>query len=113
MVARIRLPRRQHKYRASPCVVDGIRFPSKKEAKRYGELKLLELYSEIRALRRQVPFELRVNATLITTYVADFVYHDGRGGTTIEDVKGVKTPEYKLKKKLFEALYWPLTITEI
>jgi hypothetical protein len=91
--------RRKHKFGAKPTVVDGIKFPSKREAKRYGELKLLEQGGKISALRRQVRYRL----VQVVHYVADFVYIDESGVEVVEDVKGYKTPEYKAKKKLMES----------
>ena len=118
-----------HKYGAKPTVVDGIRFASQKEAKRYQELKLLERAGEIEALELQPRFVLK---TLLTTgmmrhavkalagehpvvgsYVADFKYYDLRDTTwKIEDVKGFKTPLYRWKKKHVEAQYG-VTIREV
>lgn len=96
------------KYHARKTVVDGITFDSKREAKRYGELKLLERAGAIRDLRRQVRFEL-IPAFDVggkhyrpTSYVADFVYTDCKTGTeVVEDVKGVRTDVYRLKSKMF------------
>lgn len=104
------------KYRAKPTVVDGIRFASMKEAKRYQELKLLERAGAIRDLKLQPKFPMCVwpNAFIvdvdtpktIATYVADFSYYDVAGrDIVIEDVKGFKTPVYRLKKKMVEAQY--------
>jgi len=88
-----------HKYGAKPTEVDGIKFPSKREARRYGALKLLEKGGKISALRRQVRYRL----VQVVHYVADFVYIDESGVEVVEDVKGYKTPEYKAKKKLMES----------
>jgi len=94
------------KYRAKPTKVDGIRFHSKKESKRYLEWKLLEHAGQIRCLELQPKFKLVVNEKLIATYIADARYLDTRTGEmVIEDVKGIKTREYIIKRKLFEALY--------
>ena len=50
---------------------------------------------------------------MVCVYVADFRYREGLEGIlTIEDVKGVRTPVYKLKKKLVEVIYG-FRITEI
>ena len=93
---------RRSKYRAIPTVVDGIRFASKKEAKRWSELRLLERAGKIKNLRRQVPYPL----TIKTKYVADFVYEKAVSGpiydldeTHVEDVKGYVTREFKRKAK--------------
>lgn len=96
----------KRKYGNVPDVVDGIRFASKREAHRYCELKLLEKAGELEALQLQPRFPLKVNGTLVCTYVADFSYHDVKtGNMVIEDAKGVKTREFILKSKLFRALH--------
>lgn len=93
------------KYHAKKTVVDGIEFDSAKEAKRYTELRALEEAGKIHGLRLQVTFALLPNFKCDgvkyrgINYVADFVYYRN-GKLVVEDVKGVKTPEYKLKKKL-------------
>lgn len=99
-MAKVRL-----KYRNIPTVVDGIRFASKREAKRYSELKLMEKAGEILGLECQPRFKLIVNSRPIATYVADFTYRFRNGLTIVEDVKGVKTAVYSLKKKLMLAIY--------
>ena len=93
-----------HKYGAQPTEVDGIRFASKAEARRYRELKLMWAAGEISYLELQPDYPLIVNGVKIGTYVADFTYETDHG-TVVEDVKGVKTPVYRLKKKLVKALY--------
>lgn len=94
-------------------MVDNIRFDSKREAARYKELKLLERAGQIRNLALQVPYDLVVNGQKVGRYVADFRYRrvsppksdwDYRH-PVVEDVKGMKTPVYNLKKKLMKALH--------
>lgn len=104
-----------HKYRNRKTQIENIVFDSQKEAQRYCELKLLEKKGEISQLQRQVPFELipaEVGADKkklrSIVYLADFVYlteKDGEPQKHIEDVKGVKTAVYKLKKRLMWHLY--------
>ena len=101
----------RNKYRAIPTVIDGIRFASKAEARRYGELKLLKNAGKIRNLELQPKYLLDVGGKRIGTYIADFRYRLD-GVLIVEDVKGFCTPVYKLKKKLVEALYG-ITITEV
>lgn len=98
------------KYRNIKTQIDGLTFASKKEAHRYGELKLLERQGLLFDLKVQVPFEFRHNDVLICRYYADFQYRDAvKGGgkrTVVEDVKGGKrTKEYIIKKKLMRAFY--------
>ena len=87
----------RHKYNARRTIVDGISFASAKEARRYGELKLLERAGQISELKLQVRYKL----VQTVTYVADFEYFDTKKKTRVtEDVKGMLTPLYKRKKKL-------------
>lgn len=105
------------KFYSRKVVVDGITFDSKKEARRFKQLKALEEAGKICNLNRQVKF------TLIPTqrepdiigprggvkkgkllerelaYYADFCYlHDGKW--VVEDVKGLRTKDYIIKRKL-------------
>ncbi|MGV3515610.1 DUF1064 domain-containing protein [Luteitalea sp.] len=97
----------QHKYRALPTVVQGIRFASKKEGQRYEELRQLEAVGVIRDLVLQPPFDLHVRGgERVARYVADFAYVDVKTGERIfEDVKGVRTPMYRLKARWMKAEY--------
>lgn len=96
------------KYRAIPTVVDGVRFASKAEAKRYGELKLLERAGQVRGLLLQPAFVLHAvregRLVAVGKYVADFAYQKD-GALVYEDVKGMRTPLYRWKKKHVEAEY--------
>ena len=108
------MPRREKgdrgvsKYRAKKSHVDGIKFDSLKEARRYQELRLLERAGKITDLRLQVPFFLLPaqrdeNGNVVeraVKYIADFVYTDEDGKTVVEDTKGMKTPAYIIKRKL-------------
>lgn len=119
----------KNKYGNRKVVIDGIEFHSRKEARRYQELLLLEKAGTIQGLERQVAFELipaqyeevytgdyykrgphmgepkkkRVCVEKAVTYYADFVYVEG-GETVVEDTKGFKIPEYILKRKLMRYL---------
>jgi len=103
---------RPNKYHARKTVVDGFAFDSAAEARRWSELRLLERAGQIRGLERQVDFPCVVNGGLVCTYRADFVYYEGPA-RVVEDVKGHRTAEYRLKKKLVEAVYPGVRITEI
>lgn len=94
------------KYRNIPTMIDGIRFASKREAKRYCDLKLLERAGEISGLKLQPRYPLTVNGLHIATYVADFDYVETSSNRLItEDSKGVRTRDFINKAKLFHALY--------
>lgn len=100
-----------NKYKAVPTTVDGIRFASIGEANRYRGLKLLEQNGAITDLKLQQPFDLEIFGYKVCTYRADFTYFEN-GRFVVEDFKGFVTPEFKLKAKLFEALYgYPIRIT--
>lgn len=86
-------------------------YASKKEARRAYELRLLQRAGKISELREQVPFvvipAIRIDGKLIereARYIADFVYVEN-GKTVVEDCKGFRTPEYRLKKKLMLERY--------
>ena len=101
---------------------DGIVFDSRKEARRYEQLLLLQRAGEITDLQRQITYELIPNQyetyerysntgkrlkdgkKLVerkVEYVADFVYTDTKTGEVIvEDTKGIRTKDYVIKRKL-------------
>jgi hypothetical protein len=112
----------RNKYHAKKVNILGIDFDSKKEGMRWLLLKDMEAHGEISNLQRQVPFELLpaiyedVTVHLKTkdkierrlkqrsvNYIADFTYtKDGK--QIVEDTKGLRLPEYILKKKMMLAL---------
>lgn len=99
------------KYHATPVEVNGIRFDSKREANRWAELRLLERAGKIEKLKRQVkylliPSQYRDGKCIEreASYIADFVYVKD-GHLVVEDCKGFRTPEYKLKRKLMLERY--------
>lgn len=108
---------KQHKWHAVPVEIDSIKFHSTKEGKRYKELKLQEHCGFISGLELQPEFVLqeafvRDGKTIqAINYRADFRYFKN-GEVIIEDCKGVQTPEYKLKKKMFLKRYPELDILE-
>lgn len=82
-----------------------LTFDSEAEARRYDELRLMLRAGEISDLQRQVAFELIPaqkaggRSERACKYVADFVY-TRNGEVIVEDVKGHRTPEYIIKRKL-------------
>lgn len=95
---------KKHHFRATAVLCNEIRFPSIREAARYSKLRFLEDKGIIKDLKRQIAFACIVNEEKICAYIADFSYvFEGR--LCIEDSKGCETPEFKLKKKLVEALF--------
>lgn len=103
------------KYRNVKVEHDGMKFDSKKELKCWQELKLREKAGEIWCLQRQPVFELKVNGKKIGKFTPDFVWYDV-GGQIVADAKSPATRKetaYRLRKKLFEAIYAPLVIREL
>jgi hypothetical protein len=110
---------RNHKYGAVQTEVDGIKFPSKKEAARYTQLRLLERAGNIRKLELQPRFALIADGGQPVKYpvknsengrqayaLMDFKYFDIENRRWIvEDVKGKDTPLSKLKRAMVEAQY--------
>ncbi len=99
------------KYHSTPTEVNGIRFDSKREANRWAELRILERAGKIQKLKRQVkylliPSQYRDGKCIEreASYIADFVYIKD-GHLVVEDCKGFRTPEYKIKRKLMLQLY--------
>ena len=96
-----------NKYHNRKIIKDGMTFDSVKEYRRFCELLLLEKAGAITGLECQTPFELiptqRINGKVVEracTYKADFTYYLPDKTWVVEDTKGYKTPEYKIKKKL-------------
>lgn len=109
-----------NKYKAQKSTVNGITFDSRKEARRYSELLLLQSAGVIRDLQMQVKYEL-IPAQYETyerysirgkrlqdgqrlvekacEYRADFVYYED-GKLVVEDVKGFRTKDFIIKRKL-------------
>lgn len=101
------------KYGAVKTKVGGIEFASKKEANHYRDLKVRLRIGEIENLELQPEYLFMVDDRIIFRYRADFRYWDFvTHELTVVDVKGFKTPVYRLKKKLIEAQYG-ITITEV
>lgn len=124
---------KHHKFNARAVTIDGHRFPSLAEGRRYSELKMLERAGEIRNLTLQPWFVLMapvlkdglqaINAgtfervTPIGRYTADFRYERREGGLwrlVVEDVKAsaTRTEAYRLRKRHVEAQY-QIEIVEI
>ena len=98
---------KKNKFNAVRTEVDGIIFDSKKEARRYSELKIFEREGYLQDLKRQQTFKMEVNGVKITTYRADFTYiKDGK--LRVEDVKSeptAKKSDFRMKVKLMRACH--------
>lgn len=121
ILASMRPSKKPNKFKNTKVVIpqadgDDIVIDSKREAKRWRELQLMEATGEIKNLERQVTYKLVVNGVKVCAIKPDFRYNLHTGQVVIEDVKSEitrKNPAYRIKKKLFEALHRGLTITEI
>ena len=110
------------KYRNKKVVLDGFKFDSKKEAKRYRELVLLQKANIISDLTLQPKFKLQdtfknnQGETLRgINYIADFSYIQD-GNKIVEDVKSpitAKNPDYRMKIKLLQFKYRDLIFREV
>lgn len=99
--------KRPAKYGNRKTVVGDLTFDSAKEAKRWGELQLLERAGAITELTRQVRYALMVNGVKVGALVADFAYREN-GLEVVEDTKSEftrKLPVWRLKSKMFSAQY--------
>ena len=100
------------KYRNKKVTIDGKKFDSKAEGARYVQLKRMVNAGLITDLQCQPAFDLVVNGQKITRYTADFEYRDGESRRVVEDVKGVRTRDYVLRRKLMKAVLG-ITVQEI
>ena len=98
------------KYKNKKTQVDMYVFDSIAESRRYKELALLERAGEIKDLQLQPRFLLQESfkkngkTYRKIEYIADFMYEEN-GKVVVEDVKGMETKEFKIKRKLFEYKY--------
>jgi len=98
--------RGKNKYGAIKTEYAGVMYASKAEATRAQELDLLAKVGFIKDLERQVKFPIIINGVKVFVYICDFMYTDNKTGLkVIEDVKGVRTAMFNLKKKCVEAQY--------
>lgn len=93
---------RRNKYGNKKVSYRGEAFDSILERDRFIFLEHKETQELISDLKRQVRYKLFAYDTHICDYIADFTYCMGND-FFVEDAKGIQTPEFKLKKKLFEA----------
>lgn len=106
------------KYNAQGRRVAGVWIPSEAQAVRYEQLLSMQERGLIEQLHAEVSYPLVVGGVKIATYRADHVYRlvdreKHVDELIVEEVKGLETPDWKLKLKLFEALYAPLRIRVI
>lgn len=106
-------PSKPGKYRNKRTITDdGKRHDSRKEARRWSQLCQMQQQGLITGLERQIRYKFHIGGVEIkfrsgrpVAYVADFRYIDGAGLVVVEDVKGMRTPVYKLKDALMWAVH--------
>ena len=96
------------RYGSFKCEINGITFDSMMEGRYYAYLLEEKRLGHIKSIQRQVAYELQPGfknfkgkKVLPINYIADYVVTDKDGNITVIDVKGIKTPEFRLKEKLF------------
>lgn len=97
--------RRTNKFSNHRTEYNGIYYDSIKEADYAMELDLRVKTKDLKEWKRQVPIDMYVNGEKICTYRIDFVEIDHHGNETWTEIKGFETAEWRLKWKLFSALY--------
>jgi hypothetical protein len=109
----MRWPRKKrNKYGATRVTIEGEKFDSKREARRWQQLLTLERLGKIMQLQRQPSYPIEIASRVVRydsgrpmIYRADFRYLDADGILHVEDAKGVDTPASKIKRALVRAIY--------
>jgi hypothetical protein len=121
---RSRPKEKRAKYGNKRVMVNGVRFDSQAEAKRWIELRELEKQGLISHLERQPKFKFVINGQKVVSrserypngrqvsWKGDFAYFDGKN-RIVEDVKGFRTKEFILKKAFVEAIWPAVRIVEV
>ena len=94
-----------NKYHAQTCAYDGYNYDSIAEANYAMELDWRLKAGEFEKWERQVPIRIEVNGYHICTTKVDFLIHHKDGSKELVEVKGFETPDYRIKKKLIEAVF--------
>ena len=116
----IELPKKRNKFNAKRIEIDGFSFASRKEADYYCELKLRLKAGDIKGFSLQPEFVLQEaftdsmgNKHRAIKYTADFKVIHNDLSVEIVEVKGHKTKDYLLRKKLFLKRYPEFKFTEV
>ena len=108
---------KKSKYANEKTTINGVKFDSKREARRYTELLLLQRAGKVTGITTQVPFILApavkftgaAKTTAAIRYYADFVYTDvDRGCIVVEDVKSKATAAlaaFRIKRHLMKSVH--------
>lgn len=96
---------RRGKYNAKMTQYNGVNYHSQMEANYAAELDLRVRGRDIKKWSRQIPIHLSVYGKEIALYVIDFKIEHNDGSIEYVEVKGFETSEWKIKWRLFEAIY--------
>jgi len=104
---------RRSKFNAQPQVVDGIKFDSKREAKRWQDLNNLQRAGLISNLERQVTYILAPSVKIdgedrarpALRFKADFRYVDELGATIVDDCKGMPDTAFRIRQHLMKSVH--------
>lgn len=97
----------RRKYGNRITELDGFKFASAKESRRYATLKLLERAGHVTDLQVQPVFPIVINGQHVCKVIPDFAYVEN-GKRVVEDVKSEITRQdkvYRLKAKLMKAVH--------
>lgn len=103
----------ENKYKSVPTEVNGITYHSKLEGKYAFELNARKLANDIKDWERQVKISLDINGRHIANYYVDFLVHHNDGTMEYVEVKGFETEVWRMKWKIFEALYSDKEMTRL
>lgn len=115
----VKRSRKPNKYRNKKITIDGIEFDSKAEAAYYNRLKILKKAGEIKDFEMQKEFTLlegfnhpskknkrgKPSRVRAIKYIPDFIVTENDGTKKVIDVKGMQTPDFKIKAKMFMKEY--------
>ena len=101
--------RKRPKYHNRKVEIDGYKFDSLKESRRYLELLLMLKAGEIRDFKVHPQYDFWVNSKWVGSYRADFSYKNRQSfDVIVEDVKSTATKrarDWPLRRNLMRAIY--------
>jgi Protein of unknown function (DUF1064) len=98
---------RENKYRAKRTEYKGMFYDSMREAQYAAELDLLLRAGKILSWERQYPVRIEIEGQHILTHKVDFRVQNHDGSYELHEVKGVATPDWKIRRQLLELVWLP------
>lgn len=93
-----------NKFKNTWTEFEGVKYQSSREAAFAQKIKLMEMAGEVVSWDRQVKLPLAVHGKLVCNYVIDFRLNLSGGRVVLVEVKGMMTPDWKIKWRLLEAM---------